>query len=156
MLSKWQLLLLKKGETNCVLTRFCPSKASKGTSNCAPRECALREESVCAREIRSRQSPSGCGMGRAPWVRSGPSGLDFFVFCGRQAAQLGPAWTLKPRHAGWSPSPGKAGPNPAGRLSAAIPGTRPYQLGPVSGLKFLAISPQSCGRWSGQSGRESD
>lgn len=33
--------------------------------------------------------------------------------------------------------------------SFVIPGTGPYQLGPVSRVEFLAISLQSCGRWEG-------
>ena len=80
----------------------------------------------------------------------------FLCLLWEAAAQLGPAWTLNPCHAGRSPNPGKAGPRPAGRLSAGIPGTGPYQLGPGSGAESLAISPQSCGRWRALSGREGD
>lgn len=56
-------------------------------------------------------SPSGCGRGKASWGRR-TRGLAFFFFCGREAAQPGPAWPLKPHHAGQSPSPGKASPHP--------------------------------------------
>lgn len=73
----------------------------------------LRRGGVSAGKVGSRQSPSGCGRGKASWVRRRLWGLAFLVFRGRQAAQLGPAWTLKPRHEGQSPSPGKAGPHPS-------------------------------------------
>jgi len=116
--------------------------------------CTLREVDSVQREVRSRRAPQAVDR-EASRVR-GARRPRFLCFLWEAAAQLGPVWTLNPCHTGQSPNPGKLGPRPAGRLSAVIPGTGPYQLGPGSGAESLAISPQSCGRWQALSGREGD